>query len=237
MVMRDLKQTEFVMVKHKIFGILMIIMGSMLSLISLVLLLISWLALLSFALGVFYILMGRNQIVKGVLEAPCPNCGKTVRYSSFLTKYRCTQCNHESVFRDNHLVLLEVKRIVKIKSEEVENDSDSYIKEFKLVGVTYDTNGVSRQTLLQQIKEREPPFCNSKVVTLNETTFNNEYAVEVKVNDIVIGFISKKELSKIKPIIKSMDYKIDIVIYGGEYVDNGEIKNYGAVIKLKIKKK
>lgn len=106
---------------------------------------------------------------------------------------------------------------------------------FNLAGVTHETDGASRQTLIRKIKLGKPPFEDQAAaqVGFNETSFNGEPAVECVVNGIMIGWVPK---NKIADVLHAMDQPgckvLDFEVIGGKTV-NGERLNYGVEVTLR----
>jgi CTP-dependent riboflavin kinase len=94
----------------------------------------------------------------------------------------------------------------KPKDQEVVNESkeefdeetmmDTYVKEFRVVGVTFNNDdGTSRQRLLRKIKQEKRPFNKEQNVVLEQYIFRGQPAISVEVNGFQIGNIPKEDVS------------------------------------------
>ena len=106
-----------------------------------------------------------------------------------------------------------------------------YQRKFKVKGVTFDTEGIPRQTMLEEMCEAGEPY-SDYVITLEISEYEGNPSIEVCSNGFVIGYIDKREVAS---VLKDWDYispDIQIIVYGGGLTDEGELKNYGAAITL-----
>ena len=113
-----------------------------------------------------------------------------------------------------------------VKSEPVVQSrraNDCVYREYKVVGVTFDTDGVSRQELLEKID------CHAY-------DFEGEQAIGVHVNDIQIGNISRDDIPEILRMWRRIEDISDVEIIGGEYGFDGHALKYGARVKIKIRR-
>lgn len=102
---------------------------------------------------------------------------------------------------------------------------------FHVVGVTFKNDKRNRQTILRQIRFRDPPYSKTPTFTLRRYFFQGEYAVAVFANEEQVGNISRDDLPWLleqwKDYYKVSDYDIS----GG-----GQGRNYGLVIRVCFKK-
>lgn len=126
-----------------------------------------------------------------------------------------------------------------VKSEPVVQSrraNDCFYREYKVVGVTFDTDGVSRQELLEKIDCHAPPFSGELRYGLVPYDFEGEQAIGVHVNDIQIGNISRDDIPEILRIWRRIEDISEVEIIGGEYGFDGHALKYGARVKIKIRR-
>lgn len=126
-----------------------------------------------------------------------------------------------------------------VKSKPVVRDrrvNDFFYREYKVVGVTFDTDGVSRQELLEKIDCHAPPFSGELRYGLVPYDFEGEQAIGVHVNDIQIGNISRDDIPEILRMWRRIEDISEVEIVGGEYGFDGRLLNYGARVKIKIRR-
>lgn len=126
-----------------------------------------------------------------------------------------------------------------VKSEPVVQSrraNDCVYREYKVVGVTFDTDGVSRQELLEKIDCHAPPFSGELRYGLVPYDFEGEQAIGVHVNDIQIGNISRDDIPEILRMWRRIEDISDVEIIGGEYGFDGHALKYGARVKIKIRR-
>ena len=114
--------------------------------------------------------------------------------------------------------------------------NDFFYREYKVVGVTFDTDGVSRQELLEKIDCHAPPFSGELRYGLVPYDFEGEQAIGVHVNDIQIGNISRDDIPEILRMWRRIEDISDVEIIGGEYGFDGHALKYGARVKIKIRR-
>lgn len=126
-----------------------------------------------------------------------------------------------------------------VKSEPVVQSrraNDCVYREYKVVGVAFDTDGVSRQELLEKIDCHAPPFSGELRYGLVPYDFEGEQAIGVHVNDIQIGNISRDDIPEILRMWRRIEDISDVEIIGGEYGFDGHALKYGARVKIKIRR-
>ena len=126
-----------------------------------------------------------------------------------------------------------------VKSEPVVQSrraTDCVSRSYKVVGVTFDTDGVSRQELLEKIDCHAPPFSGELRYGLVPYDFEGEQAIGVHVNDIQIGNISRDDIPEILRMWRRIEDISDVEIIGGEYGFDGHALKYGARVKIKIRR-
>lgn len=126
-----------------------------------------------------------------------------------------------------------------VKSEPVVQSrraNDCFYREYKVVGVTFDTDGVSRQELLEKIDCHAPPFSGELRYGLVPYDFEGEQAIGVHVNDIQIGNISRDDIPEILRMWRRIEDISEVEIIGGEYGFDGHALKYGARVKIKIRR-
>lgn len=126
-----------------------------------------------------------------------------------------------------------------VKSEPVlqsRRSNDCVYREYKVVGVTFDTDGVSRQELLEKIDCHALPFSGELRYGLIPYDFEGEQAIGVHVNDIQIGNISRDDIPEILRMWRRIEDISDVEIIGGEYGFDGHSLKYGARVKIKIRR-
>lgn len=126
-----------------------------------------------------------------------------------------------------------------VKSEPVvqsRRTNDFFYREYKVVGVTFDTDGVSRQELLEKIDCHAPPFFGALRYGLVPYDFEGEQAIGVHVNDIQIGNISRDDIPEILRMWRRIEDISEVEIIGGEYGFDGHALKYGARVKIKIRR-
>ena len=114
--------------------------------------------------------------------------------------------------------------------------NDFFYREYKVVGVTFDTDGVSRQELLEKIACHAPPFSGELRYGLVPYDFEGEQAIGVHVNDIQIGNISRDDIHEILRMWRRIEDISEVEIVGGEYGFDGHALKYGARVKIKIRR-
>ena len=114
--------------------------------------------------------------------------------------------------------------------------NDFFYREYKVVGVTFDTDGVSRQELLEKIDCHAPPFSGELRYGLFPYDFEGEQAIGVHVNDIQIGNISRDDIHEILRMWRRIEDISEVEIVGGEYGFDGHALKYGARVKIKIRR-
>ena len=114
--------------------------------------------------------------------------------------------------------------------------NDFFYREYKVVGVTFDTDGVSRQELLEKIDCHAPPFSGELRYGLVPYDFEGEQAIGVHVNDIQIGNISRDDIHEILRMWRRIEDISEVEIVGGEYGFDGHTLKYGARVKIKIRR-
>lgn len=106
---------------------------------------------------------------------------------------------------------------------------------FNVAGTTFDTEGVSRQTILRKIKFGDAPFENSDSleVALRPSTYEGSPCIECRVNDVLIGYVPKTRISEVMQALKMNGARISAfdVVGGGER--DGEKMNYGAQVVVR----
>ncbi len=126
-----------------------------------------------------------------------------------------------------------------VKSEPVVQSrraNDCFYREYKVVGVTFDTDGVSRQELLEKIDCHAPPFSGELRYGLVPYDFEGEQAIGVHVNGIQIGNISRDDIPEILRMWRRIEDISEVEIIGGEYGFDGHALKYGARVKIKIRR-
>lgn len=108
---------------------------------------------------------------------------------------------------------------------------------FKVAGTGFDSDGVSRQTMLRKIKFLDPPFdkSDSLDVRLVPVSFNGEPAIECRVNDFLIGYVPKKQVEEVRATFGKPDIRVSAFDVTGGGALEGEKLNYGAEIVLRYK--
>lgn len=114
--------------------------------------------------------------------------------------------------------------------------NDFFYREYKVVGVTFDTDGVSRQELLEKIDCHAPPFFGALRYGLVPYDFEGEQAIGVHVNDIQIGNISRDDIPEVLRLWRSIEDISEVEIVGGGHGFDGRLLNYGARVKIKIRR-
>lgn len=114
--------------------------------------------------------------------------------------------------------------------------NDFFYREYKVVGVTFDTDGVSRQELLEKIDCHAPPFSGELRYGLVPYDFEGEQAIGVHVNNIQIGNISRDDIPGILRMWRRIEDISEVEIVGGEYGFDGHALKYGARVKIKIRR-
>lgn len=114
--------------------------------------------------------------------------------------------------------------------------NDFFYREYKVVGVTFDTDGVSRQELLEKIDCHAPPFSGELRYGLVPYDFEGEQAIGVHVNDIQIGNIPRDDIPEILRMWRRIEDISEVEIVGGEYGFEGHALKYGARVKIKIRR-
>lgn len=82
------------------------------------------------------------------------------------------------------------------KSGEKTNKNDTYVREFKVAGVTSENDdGSSRQSILKSIYDKQPPFDRSQAVMLKKYDYNGEPAFAVIINGYQIGSLHTEDVA------------------------------------------
>lgn len=119
------------------------------------------------------------------------------------------------------------------------SESDDYNCEFvniTLAGVSFQNDdGTDRQTLLRMLHFHDAPFDGNINVSVKESSFNGEIAFPVLVNDLLVGFIPKSQISYINENFDRIIDVSNIKVYGGGKDKNGKSISYGASIALKLR--
>lgn len=110
---------------------------------------------------------------------------------------------------------------------------------FRVAGVTFDNDdGTSRQEILRGLRWRESPYASGDDdLTLTTAFFETEYigqpAIEVHINDYMIGHVPKSRIPDVSAAIASCSCTVDdVAIYGGGYDDDGIRHSYGCEITI-----
>lgn len=106
-----------------------------------------------------------------------------------------------------------------------------------MVGVTFDNeDGINRQQILRHIRFRDPPFDNNEIsVEIRPYDYHGEDAIEVLVEDQVIGNIPRGKVQEIMKDLDKYDGITAIDIIGGGEDENGDRLNYGAEITIRFR--
>ncbi len=106
--------------------------------------------------------------------------------------------------------------------------------QIRVAGVTFKNGRRSRQTILRQIKFKDPPFDGNIDVRITEYEYEGNSALGVYVNDEQVGNIPA---DLVQTIIGKWD-RIDTVshfeVTGGGRSDSGDQLNFGALIYLRF---
>lgn len=102
---------------------------------------------------------------------------------------------------------------------------------FKVVGVTFKNGRRSRQTILRQIRFRDPPYSTKPKIRLEQYEYEGEPAFSVWANDEQVGNIGKSDIPRLLSLWEQYDSVTDFSIYGG-----GEGKSYGMQINVRFRK-
>ena len=120
-------------------------------------------------------------------------------------------------------------RIVHIASFPGKDYDYSYL--FHVVGVSFNNGRRHRQTILRQIRFRDPPYSKSPTFSLRRYLFENNDAIAVFANEEQVGNISKDDLPWLleqwKDYYKVSEYDIS----GG-----GQGRHYGLTLRVCFKK-
>lgn len=108
---------------------------------------------------------------------------------------------------------------------------------FRVAGVTFENDdGTSRQEILRHLKFRDEPYAEPDTdltLDLVETTFEDELAIEVRLNDYQIGFVPRNKISQVKAALDSCAWSADeYSIYGGLKDEDGSRHPFGCEITI-----
>lgn len=117
---------------------------------------------------------------------------------------------------------------------EIENKSE--LLRFRVVGVSFkNEDRKSRQSILRKIKYRDPPFdCDIIDVELRPYKFEEEDAIGVYVNNMMIGNVPRSLVPEIIRKINYVDKITDFRVIGGGKDEDGNPLHYGAEICIKF---
>lgn len=107
----------------------------------------------------------------------------------------------------------------------------------RVVGVTFDNeDGTNRQQILRHIRFRDPPFDNNEpFVEIRPYDYHGEDAIEVLVEDQVIGNIPRGKVQEIMKDFDKYDGITAIDIIGGGEDEYGDRLKYGAEITIRFR--
>ena len=108
---------------------------------------------------------------------------------------------------------------------------------FKVAGVTFkNEDGTKRQTILRHLKFGDEPYVDpDREMTLDlvETTFDDELAIEVRLNGYQVGFVPRNKISQVKAALDSVSWSPDTYnIYGGFTDEDGNRHPFGCEITI-----
>ena len=108
---------------------------------------------------------------------------------------------------------------------------------FRVAGVTFENDdGENRQEILRHLKFRDEPYAEPDTdltLDLVETTFEDELAIEVHINDYQIGFVPRNKVNEVKSAMDSYAWTVDKCnIYGGSIDSTEEKHSYGCEITI-----
>lgn len=101
---------------------------------------------------------------------------------------------------------------------------------FHVAGVTFKNGRRSRQTILRQIRFRDPPYSKTPEFRLVRYLFEGEDAVAVYANDEIVGFIGKYDLPQ---VLEQWEDYYEVSDY--EVIGGGQDRSYGLVIRVCFK--
>ena len=102
-----------------------------------------------------------------------------------------------------------------------------HVMNIKVAGVTYD----GRQEIIKKIAQRKPPFNKVLNVEFVGVPFEDELAIEVRINKQLIGYVPKKRIAE---FVKHKDYGYKIQrVFASDFVDDETKKQiYHCTIKV-----
>lgn len=106
-----------------------------------------------------------------------------------------------------------------------------HVMNIAVAGVTFE----NRQDILKKIYKKVAPFDNILNIEFVGVPFEGELAIEIRINDHLIGYVPKKRLAE---FVKHKDYgyKIKGCIVNPFYDDNDKIDGYHAKIRVEFDK-
>ena len=116
------------------------------------------------------------------------------------------------------------------------DDSNGIRKlQFKVAGVTFDNeDGSSRQEILRHLKFLDEPYVDEVgdyLVSIDETTYDGEPALEVRINDYQVGWVPKTMIKKVQKAMQDVaSFSADAEISGGGIDETGKRYPYGCTI-------
>ncbi len=121
-------------------------------------------------------------------------------------------------------------------SSSVADDSD--VISFHVAGTTFSNDdGTSRQAILRHMKFGDSPYADGQdptdlSISIEESDFDGELALEVYANGYQIGFVPKKLISKVKRAMDQGAMVTAAQIIGGGKDDQGNIISWGCIVEL-----
>lgn len=123
------------------------------------------------------------------------------------------------------------------KANELLEDRPAIIyKRYDVAGVTFKNGRRHRQTILRQIKFRDPPYDGRIDVNFKRVDFEGEDAVEVWTNSEMVGYIAKKDVSEFLTLWdrEGTPHCTYHSVHGGTPKADGSRTNYGMTISVEF---
>lgn len=104
----------------------------------------------------------------------------------------------------------------------------------KVAGVTFKNGRKSRQTILRKIKFYDPPFEDGIELGLSKYEFEGNPAISITANGEQIGNVPAAQVPYIMENWCRIESISAINVYGGGKSEDGEEKNFGAEITIRL---
>lgn len=109
--------------------------------------------------------------------------------------------------------------------------------EFRVAGVSYESDGVSRQAVLRKIKNHTKPFDDEADIALKHTTYEGAPAIAVYVNDFHLGYVPKDSIADVTAAMAQPGALVHSFEVTGGGLRDGERLHLGALVTLRYPNK